>query len=228
MNRKALTSFTFINDQIGSDEVGTGDFLAPIIVVAALVTKKTLPLLKQLAIRDSKKISNQRLFFLGQKIINEHLFPYVSLILNVNKYNQLIAKGYNLVQIKCLLHNAVLNKLHLRYPKINFFYLDQFVNEKKYYTYLQKEKKIIHPIMRTQGENHFPSVALASVLARYLLLKEYQKLNQKYHLSFPFGSSNIVDRFAIKFIHQYSLKIFQQIAKQHFKNYQRVIQALNL
>lgn len=125
------------------------------------------------------------------------------------------------VQIKCLLHNTVLNRLYKRYPHVKCFCLDQFVNEKKYYDYLKESKNVIHPHMHIQGESYFPSVAVASVLARYLLLKEYQRLNAKYHLVFPRGSSHQVELFATTLVQKYSLAVLQTLCKQHFANYRR-------
>ena len=48
-----------INDQIGSDEVGVGDFLGPMIVVATYIKKEDINLLKELGVTDSKKLTDQ-------------------------------------------------------------------------------------------------------------------------------------------------------------------------
>ena len=39
-------------DQIGSDEVGTGDFFGPVIVVASYVRTQDMPLLQELGVTD--------------------------------------------------------------------------------------------------------------------------------------------------------------------------------
>lgn len=41
---------------VGSDEVGTGDFFGPMTVVAVYVDAKQIPLLKELGVKDSKKL----------------------------------------------------------------------------------------------------------------------------------------------------------------------------
>ena len=45
---------------IGSDEVGTGDFFGPITVVAAYVKKEQIPLLKELGVKDSKNLTDEK------------------------------------------------------------------------------------------------------------------------------------------------------------------------
>ena len=81
-------------------------------------------------------------------------------------------------KIKCCLHNRALFNLHAKYPKITNFYVDQFVESDKYYEYLEKEKKVLHDIyFHTKGETYFPSVALASVIARYSFLRKMEYPN---------------------------------------------------
>ena len=52
------TEWIDLDNQIGSDEVGVGDFLLPMIVCAALVRKSQIGWLKSLEIDDSKKMSD--------------------------------------------------------------------------------------------------------------------------------------------------------------------------
>ena len=95
MQTKTFSSFVLTDEQIGSDETGTGDFFGPIVVVAALVTKKTLPLCYQLNIRDSKRISNQRILTLSAQIVQQKLFPYAAIVMSNERYNNAIARGFN-------------------------------------------------------------------------------------------------------------------------------------
>lgn len=44
-----------VDAQIGSDEVGTGDFFGPIVVCAAFVDHDTMKLIEEFKIQDSKK-----------------------------------------------------------------------------------------------------------------------------------------------------------------------------
>lgn len=214
----------FFEDQIGSDEVGTGDFCGPIIVVAALVTKKNLSLLQHLGIRDSKKISDKKIIRIGSYLVKNHLCEYSALTLNCSQYNRLIMKGFHMVSLKCWMHQTVLFNLHQRYPKISYFCIDQFVNSNKYYDYIPKEKKIPYPIhFHIKGEQFFPSVALASVLARYSFLCYLQRWQKKYCTVIPRGSNSKVDTWAASFAKKYGITTLNKIIKQNFRNYQRVL-----
>ena len=56
---KAITFWIDTNTQLGSDEVGTGDFFGPISVVATLLTKQDIQEIKELGIDDSKKMTDK-------------------------------------------------------------------------------------------------------------------------------------------------------------------------
>ena len=220
-------NFLFKKDQIGSDEVGTGDFFAPIVVAAVLVEEKKINEILKNEIKDSKKISDSKILKIGDFIIKN--YPYSFKILSNEKFNQI---KKNMVEIKCLLHNKLLFDLHLKYPKINSFCIDQFVNKEKYYEYLKKNniKNILeNVIFKTKGETYFPSVAAASIVARYFFIKEIDKINQKYNTKIPLGAVyKNTDQFAIDFIRKNGIDEFNKIVKMKFKNYKRILNLTNL
>ena len=49
------------DNQIGSDEVGVGDFLLPMVVVAAFVRGKDLKILEDFGVKDSKKLTDEKI-----------------------------------------------------------------------------------------------------------------------------------------------------------------------
>ena len=55
-----------LDNQIGSDEVGTGDFFGPICVCAAYIKAKDIKRLRELGIDDSKRLSDERIRELGK------------------------------------------------------------------------------------------------------------------------------------------------------------------
>ncbi|MCQ2753001.1 MAG: ribonuclease HIII [Bacilli bacterium] len=221
--QKVSKNFVFNDDQIGSDEVGTGDFFGPVTVVAALVKKTDIKRLKELGVMDSKKITDEKIKAIGKIVIKE--FPYSSLTLDNVKYNELtLKKGFNENKIKAYLHNRALCNLHRRYPKINNIYVDEFVAAKNYYRYLSSEKNVERDIyFHAKGESYFPSVALASVIARYSFLLHMEKLSRKYHTDLPFGAGKHVEEFAKQFVQEHGVKELDKIVKKHFTTYQRVI-----
>ena len=86
----------------------------------------------------------------------------------------------------------------------------------------KNEIKVDNITFKTKGESSYPSVAVASVMARYAFLLEKQKLEAKYKMKIPFGASTKADEFSKKFIEKYGLKEFDKICKKNFANYKEV------
>ncbi|MCQ2743028.1 MAG: ribonuclease HIII [Bacilli bacterium] len=209
-------------DQIGSDEVGTGDFFGPICVCAALVKEKDRPRLTELGIMDSKKMSDEDILSLGPTLINE--FEYSQCSIDNEKYNEVNEKGLNMNAIKAKMHNQVLLNLHKKHPDIKLVQ-DQFAEPKTYYGYLKGEKEVARDILfSVKGETAFLSVALASVIARYSFLRKMQAMNEKYGVDFPFGAAEHVTEFARSFAEKFGLDELRKITKTNFANYKKIIQ----
>lgn len=213
----------FFDDQIGSDEVGVGDFLGPMIVVAAYVKRTDIKKLKDYGIQDSKKMSDKTILEIGPKIVKE--FHFSKLTLPNEKYNEMLDKGENLNSMKAKMHNRALLNVRKEYPEVLNVFVDQFVSEKNYFKYLNdaNEEQVKDIIFRTKGESYFPCVALASVIARYSYLKEMEKLSEKYDMTFPYGASKKVTEFAKNFLKKYGEQELYKVAKKNFANYREVL-----
>lgn len=213
--------FIDCNAQIGSDEVGTGDFLGPVVVCSAFVDEETMKLINEFHILDSKKIKDSDILKIIPSIINK--VYYDKEVLSIERYNAAKDKGYNLNAIKAILHNKVLLTLHKKCPYVSNIYVDQFVNEDKYYEYLKNIKNVQKDIIfKEKGESYFPSVALASCLARYFFLKEIELINEKYNVKIPLGAGEKVDVFSEAFIKKFGKEEFDKIAKKSFINYKKL------
>ena len=208
-----------IDEQIGSDEVGVGDFYLPMIVVAAYLPKFKFSRLKELGVTDSKKLSDSKIREIAPILMKE--FEYSKLTLSNEKYNEMIAKGENLNSLKAKMHNRALSNLHQKYIDVIAIYVDQFVSEKTYYKYLtSQDEPIVRGIsFKTKGESRFPSVALASVIARYSFLLEVEKLEAKYGLKFPKGAGKAADEFKKILLEKVGKDEFDKLVKKNFKNY---------
>ncbi len=212
----------YFGEQIGSDEVGVGDFLLPMVVVAAYVNKKQISLLRELGVNDSKKLSDQKILEIGPRLVKE--FSFSKLTLPNEKYNEMYQKGENLNSLKAKMHNRALLNMHHEHPEVINIFVDEFAKPTTYYRYLNdhNEEIVGNIIFKTKGESHFPCVALASVIARYSLLKEKEKLDATYHLDFPFGAGPKVDEFVTTFIDKYGFEELTKIAKTNFANYKKL------
>ena len=207
------------DNQIGSDEVGVGDFLLPMIVVAAFVRGKDLKTLEDFGVKDSKKLTDEKIREIAPGLLKKFFVSKLSL--SNEKYNELIAKGENMNSIKAKMHNRALLNMFKKFPDTRNIFVDQFVAESKYFAYLNdpNEQKVLNIVFKTKGESYYPCVALASVIARYAFLLEKDALEKKYKMSIPFGAASKADEFAKKFAAKYGVDELKKIAKINFANF---------
>ena len=209
-----------VNNQIGSDEVGTGDFFGPVIVVASYIKESDIDLLKQLKVNDSKKLTDEKILEIVPSLLDKVVFS--KLTCTNDKYNELVNNGYSMNKIKALLHNkALLNVKEKIKENDTPCFIDQFCEIDKYYEYLQYEEKVVtkNITFKTKGESWYPSIAVSSMIARYCFLKEMEVLNEKYQMDIPKGASTKVDEFTQEFINKYGKEELKHICKSNFVNY---------
>ena len=205
--------------QIGSDEVGTGDFFGPICVCAAFVKNEDLEEIDALGITDSKLMTDEYILEIGPKLIKR--FDYNHLALPNEKYNE-VHDEMNMNAIKAKMHNRCVLNLLKKHPGVSI-YQDQFAEEKLYYKYLKDETEVATGIIfSTKGEKLFPSVALGSVIARYSFLRKMQEMSEKYGVKFPFGASDKVTDFAKRFAKKFGKDELKKVAKINFANYKEI------
>lgn len=201
---------------IGSDEVGTGDFFGPIVVTASFVDKKRIGDLVDLGVKDSKKLTDDKIMKIAPLLIKE--YPHVTYILDNVSYNKNLE--YNMNKMKAILHNKVLcgliHKDNYPYEKI---IMDQFVYPKKYFEHINDaNEKVTKITFVTKGEDKNLSVAVSSIISRYIFIKEMAKLSNTYHTIIPKGAGPKVDEVAQKIVNQYGYNELYKIAKMNFKN----------
>ena len=105
-------------------------------------------------------------------------------------------------KIKAIMHNEALNNVKEKIGVSDYkIIIDQFCDKKYFDEYIKNESnKINIDISETKAESKYPSVAVASMIARFSFLKKIEKINEKDDVVIPFGASSKVDEFAIKFI----------------------------
>ena len=125
-NKEKKVFFNF--STIGSDEVGTGDYFGPIVVTACYVSKDNIEFLTNLGVRDSKKITDEKIASIAPSIIKN--IPYVTYILNNEDYNKLSSVDSNMNKIKAILHNKVLIELiRKENPNYEKIVIDEFCSQ---------------------------------------------------------------------------------------------------
>ena len=202
---------------IGSDEVGTGDFFGPIVVTSSYVTKDDIPFLESLGVRDSKKLTDEKILEIVPKIIKQ--IPYKSFILNNTDYNNFYSKDVNMNKIKAILHNKVLVALANEKKVFDYIVVDEFAKEYVYYSYLRDVKQVCKNItFLTKAEDKVLSVACASIISRYIFIKEFDKLSNELGILLPKGAGTAVDEVAKTIVQKYGFDKLKEISKMNFKN----------
>lgn len=211
---------------IGSDEVGTGDYFGPIVVTAAYVRKEDIPFLEELGVKDSKKMTDEQILKVVPQLIKK--VPYQSIILNNKEYNEKYSENINMNKIKAILHNKVLYQLITEEkPKIDYIIVDEFAREKRYYEYLNGVPNIQRGItFMTKAEDKNLAVAAASIISRYIFLKEFDKLSDSIHIPLPKGAGRDVDKIGEEIVEQYGEEKLKEIAKTNFKNTDRILHTM--
>jgi len=211
-----------LKDQIGSDEVGTGDLFGPICVCATYVRKSDIPYLKELGVDDSKRLKDDDIRRIGKELI-KHL-EYSQVSLNNEKYNAVHEQKMNMNEMKAKMHNQVLKNMKDRHEQVQMVIVDQFCAEEKYYEYLFGTEGVVdHITFQTKAESYFPCVAAASIIARYSFLQKMDKLSEKYHMEFPFGASEKATQFAKEFVAKYGVNELNKVVKKNFVNLKGII-----
>ena len=206
---------------IGSDEVGTGDYFGPIVVAATYVSKDKVSFLHELKVTDSKKITDDYIKKIAPQIMDK--IPYSAFVLTNQEYNKLDHEKINMNKIKALLHNKVLlNLVEKNYP-FDKIVVDQFTPPKNYYGYLtDTQKKVTNITFTPRAEEQCLSVACASIISRYVFLREMYKISQELGMDIPKGAGTNVDLFATQVVNEKGIEILNKYAKLNFKNTDKI------
>ena len=210
---------------IGSDEVGTGDYFGPIVVTACYVTKDDIPFLEELGVGDSKKIDDSKILKIAPEIAKK--IKYKSVILTNSEYNEKYTKELNMNKIKAILHNRVLYELAHEDVKYDYIIVDEFAREARYYDYISDQKVVQRGItFLTKAEDISPAVGCASIISRYIFLKEFDKICDSIHIPLPKGAGKDVDTIGEEVVEKFGEEKLKEIAKVNFKNTDRILHTM--
>ena len=210
---------------IGSDEVGTGDYFGPIIVTASFADIKKKSFLYELGVRDSKKITDEKIIAIAPTLIKE--FPHVTYILTPSDYNRLGITNMN--KVKAILHNKVLYALKEKNYNYDKIVVDQFCYPVKYYEHIKATpNKVTNITFTTHAEDKCLSVAVSSIISRYIFIKEMEKLTKEMNMNIPKGAGTNVDEVGVKIVKQYGINKLNELAKLNFKNTEKIKEFLQI
>lgn len=220
-DKTIFDSKIYYSNSIGSDEVGTGDYFGPIVVCASYVKKEDIPFLEELGIKDSKKLTDEKILKIVPSIINK--IPYECVILSNKEYNEKYSNGFNMNKLKAILHNKVLGNIKSKVNDYEYIVVDQFAEKYIYYNYLKESNNVVRNItFITKAEDKCLAVACASCISRFVFLKEFGKISKDLGILIPKGASTSVDETAKKVVEKYGFEKLNEIAKLNFKNTEKI------
>lgn len=207
---------------IGSDEVGTGDYFLPIVVTACFMDKVNIKFLESLKVHDSKKLTDKKILSIAPLIMKK--IPYESIILSNKEYNEWVNKGINMNKVKAIMHNKMLFKMKSKGFNYDKIIVDQFCLPGVYYNYLREVKdKVTGITFMTKAEDKNLSVACASIISRYIFLKEQEKLEKSLGILIPKGAGIKVDETGKELVKSKGKDVLNKISKISFKNTNRIL-----
>lgn len=210
-------------NSIGSDEVGTGDYFGPIVVTSCYVSKENIDFLIDLGVRDSKKLTDEKIMKLVPEIIKK--IPYKTYILSNLEYNAHYKNNINMNMVKAILHNKVLYEMKSSGYAYDYIVVDQFEYPAAYFKHIASSTKQVKDIFfLTKAEDQCLSVACASMISRYIFIKKMKKLSNSLGINIPKGASDKVDEVGKYIVSKYGKSKLNEIAKINFKNTEKILE----
>lgn len=210
-------------NSIGSDEVGTGDYFGPIVVTSCYVSKENIDFLIDLGVRDSKKLTDEKIMKLVPEIIKK--IPYKTYILSNLEYNAHYKNNINMNMVKAILHNKVLYEMKSSGYAYDYIVVDQFEYPAAYFKHIASSTKQVKDIFfLTKAEDQCLSVACASMISRYIFIKKMKELSNSLGINIPKGASDKVDEVGKYIVSKYGKSKLNEIAKINFKNTEKILE----
>ena len=204
---------------IGSDESGKGDYFGPLVTAAVLVDSKSASLLRELGVKDCKRLADSSVKELATMI--EKMCPCSVVAIGPAKYNELYDKMRNLNRLLAWGHSRAMENI-LAKEECDYALADKFGDERFIINALLEKGKKVEVRQQTGAESDM-GVAAASILARAEFVHRLAMLSKKYGMKFPKGAAPVVIEAGKAFVRQYGEERLKEVAKLHFKTTSRVL-----
>ncbi len=205
--------FPTAKGHIGTDESGKGDYFGPLVVAGIFILDEQQEVLKELGVRDSKKISDNRIRQIADLVRKGYKHSIVAI--GPEKYNQLYAKLRNLNRILAWAHARAIENILEEVP-CGKAITDQFGDRLFVENALMKRGRNIQLVQMPKAEEDL-AVAAASILARAEFLRRMHFLSQDIGIELPKGSSPLAEEAGLKLIKRFGADVLDKVAKKHFK-----------
>lgn len=211
---------------MGIDESGKGDFFGPLCIAAAYTNEDVCDALKEIGVRDSKRISSDAQALKIAAGIRKILGPNRYTVVRIGNptYNKLYAKMHSVNRMLSWGHARAIENLLTSVPSCPRAISDQFDRNGIQRALMKSGREIIleqHP--RAEADI---AVAAASILAREAFLASLQYLKTAHGGQvFPKGASPQVKEAAEALIRSEGPGVLLQVAKCHFRTADAVLAA---
>ena len=227
--KEAMVGYEDVQDpealqpHMGIDESGKGDFFGPLVIASAYVDEPLVTKLRELGVRDSKKISSDNVVLNMARDIRKVLGDRCAMVtIGPRSYNRMYTKIRNVNKMLAWGHARAIENLLDKVPDCPRALSDKFGPTHQIERALMDKGKKIKLDQRTKAESD-PAVAAASILARAGFVYALRKMGKEYDIEVPKGASEKVRREAEKLIADKGPGILLETAKCHFQTTDKVL-----
>ena len=227
--KEALLGYEELQDpeafqpHMGIDESGKGDFFGPLVIASAYVDEGLVEKLRELGVRDSKKISSDNVALNLAREIRKVLGDRCAMVtIGPRSYNRMYSKIRNVNKMLAWGHARAIENLLEKVPDCPRALSDKFGPTHQIERALMDKGKKIKLDQRTKAESD-PAVAAASILARAGFLYALKSMGKEHGFEVPKGASEKVRRAAEKLVAYNNPGILLETAKCHFQTTDKVL-----
>ncbi len=208
---------------MGIDESGKGDFFGPLVIASAYVDRELVEKLKEMGVRDSKKITSDNVAINLARDIRNLLGDRCAMVtIGPRSYNRMYTKIQNVNKMLAWGHARAIENLLEKVPDCPRALSDKFGPTHQIERALFEKGKKIQLDQRTKAESD-PAVAAASILARAGFIYALRKMGKELNFEVPKGASTKVRREAEKLVAHRGPGILLDTAKCHFQTTDKVL-----
>ncbi len=208
---------------IGTDESGKGDYFGPLVAAGVFLPEGQDKVLTELGVKDSKRISDNRIRELSKQIRDGYIHSIVAI--GPERYNELYLNLRNLNRLLAWAHSRVIENILEEVP-CTLAVTDQFGDRSFVLNALMKKGRNIELIQRTKAEED-TAVAAASILARDEFLKRLYYLSKDFKVELPKGSSPRSEEAGVELVRRFGAEVLNRVAKRHFKLTRRILDVVS-
>ncbi|VGO15497.1 Ribonuclease HIII [Pontiella desulfatans] len=227
--KEAIVGYEDLHDpeafkpHMGIDESGKGDFFGPLVIASAYVDEGLVEKLREMGVRDSKKISSDNVALNMARDIRKLLGDRCAMVtIGPRSYNRMYSKIRNVNKILAWGHARAIEDLLEKVPDCPRALSDKFGSAHLIERALMDKGKKIKLDQRTKAESD-PAVAAASILARAGFVYALMQMGKKHGFEVPKGASEKVRREAEKLVAYKGPGILLDTAKCHFQTTDKVL-----